>query len=238
MKTIKEIITELQKRIIQLAIFLSIFFFAGYFFSAFILEIVLKQYAHIGIEFILLNPLDIINLKIQIGLFFALLISSPFILFHILRFFETKKTKFITIFILFCLLFVLTIIGGLIGFYYVSPLLLAYLYAISNYAIYWNILSVISLITLISFCFGIIAQLLIIIPLLHITQILPRSIIQSHRKYYIVVGLILCGIITPPDALSLFILFIPLFLSIELGISLSYIFEYKNKNKLMRETSC
>jgi sec-independent protein translocase protein TatC len=158
----------------------------------------------------------------QTGFLFAFILGIPIITLFVLNYLEVKFKLIQTIIYSYIGIAILGSIGAYIGIVHIAPILLQYLINLRPFALYWNVLSTMSFIYLIGISFALILQLIIVIPLLHITQTIHTAKIKAYRKHYIVGILIISGIITPPDPLSLILIAIPLILSIELGLAISY----------------
>ena len=68
--------------------------------------------------------------------------------------------------------------------------------------------------------FGLAFELPLILTLLGIAGVIDKEFLVSKRKYAIIVLAVLSAFITPPDAISMVLLMIPLYLLYELGVLL------------------
>lgn len=176
-----------------------------------------------------------VDVAISVSIISGIIISFPYLIFEIWKFIIpglTKKEKKI-LFFFFFYLSIFFLLGIMFGYFIVFPLSIyfGYFFSISNKnKIIINIDLSNYIDTIISICFGM--GILFLIPIIfqfftHI-GLINSDFLKKYRKHSIVIILIICALITPPDAISMFIAALPLFLLYELSIYFSII----NYNKI------
>lgn len=128
-----------------------------------------------------------------------------------------KEKKFIKI-LMFS--FILIPIGCYFGFWLSLYIFLPYLYSFSSQFGINNSSSLQSIIFFIinnMLVFGIMTQLPILIKYLIKLNIISKELLNKYNKHIILILLIISAIITPPDLLSMFVVFIPMYLFFTIG---------------------
>ena len=157
------------------------------------------------------------------SIYLGLLISSPYILFEIIRFvtpalYESEKKISWTLMLSMYFMFIL---GMAINFFIIFPFSVRFL---GTYNVAAKVRSTITLdsymdtFTSLSLVMGLIFLLPIISYILAINDIVCYDKISGYRKHAIIVIAIIAAIITPPDVMTLLLVVIPLYMLFELSL--------------------
>ena len=181
------------------------------------------SFEHYNIQLISTEASSQFMNHIYVSCILGLLISSPFILYQLLKYISPalyeneKKYSSRLVFIIFFLFF----LGVLISYYILFPVSFRFL---ATYSVDESISNMIKLDSYIStfasltFMTGIVFQLPIISFVLGKMGILNSNILVKWRPYAIITIMIIAAIITPPDIFTLIIISIPIYGLYELSI--------------------
>ncbi|MBP6342637.1 MAG: twin-arginine translocase subunit TatC [Candidatus Omnitrophica bacterium] len=162
----------------------------------------------------------------------GLVISMPFLLYHIWAFaweaLTEKERKYIVIFGPLSLVFFLA--GGAFAYFVVVPIAVKFLMSFSSpYVVPMiGIQSYISFLGSFLLSFGIVFELPLILVFLVKIGVATPAFLRQFRKHSILGVLILSALLTPPDVVSQLLMAVPLILLYELGILFS-VLSYKEK---------
>ena len=178
-------------------------------------------------------PMNIQNIKmagqfsatIMVSLYMGLIIAFPYVIWEMWRFIapalyehERKYARgsVASISIMF-------FIGALFGYYLIIPLTIHFL---GGWQASAEIVTTVDLasyfsISYVPFATGIIFELPILMIFLTKAGIITPAFMIKYRKHAIIVLMILAGIITPPDVLSMMLVLFPLMLLYEVSIILT-----------------
>ena len=218
---------ELRTSIINVLIILSVGFFVTYYFSQEIIEFLLTPLRVVLAlnkgTIVYLGLFDQVVSQLQLSGWADVILTSPLWFYQIWKFIkpglyshEVKAVKPFLIlgFIMFC--------GGvLFGYYVFFPFLFNVL--IGYYGIS-NVTATISLkeyiITAVQFLFflGIIFQVPNVILILGLMGIVTKQSLRSLRRYVYVGLSVFAAVFSPPDILSMMLVWIPLIVLYEIGI--------------------
>lgn len=153
----------------------------------------------------------------------AALLSSPYIVFELLRFItpalyeDEKKYSFIVALIVYILFFC----GVLMSYYFFFPISFRFL---ATYQVDPDVVNTITLdsyistFTTLTFLMGIVFELPIIVYVLGKMGFIDRGVLKKYRAYALVIIMIISAIITPPDLFTLILVAFPLYGLYELSI--------------------
>lgn len=163
---------------------------------------------------------------ITMSFYFGLLLSSPYILYKLLGYvmpalYDNEKQYAsrlsLTVYVLF-------VAGLLISYFIMFPVSCKFLtsYSISNQVTTMiDVNSYLDLFISLSLLMAAVFQLPVVIWFLSKTGIVNSDMLRSHRKHCVIGIMILAGVITPPDALSMIMVSLPLYLLFEVSIRVS-----------------
>lgn len=219
-------INELRNRIISVfAVFFLALILGGLASKKFV-EFFLSSNLPENVSLVALNPYENIMVFLNIMFFLALTVTIPFALYNIIMFIkpglEKNESKYAIQIPLIAL--VLFLIGALFGYWLNKEVIIPYLTQLTidvGITNIWSINYYFKFLIYFSLLFGIMFQLPLIIYFLVKLGILSPSQIAKYRKYIIVFLLILAGVVTPPDALSMVAMALPLYALFELSLFLS-----------------
>lgn len=222
---------ELRKRLIFAIIGLMVCTIIGFCFGPRIITFIEKPYTSImGSEARLqtLAPSDGIISYVGISLMAGLLISSPWISYHLWLFVSVglypHEKKYVCYAAPFSAALFLT--GALFFITIIAPLTLKFLVKFNQNMLGINsqftFKNYISFVTKLMFVFGVAFQTPAAIFFLNKVGIVSIKTLSRSRKYILLVIFVLAAIFTPPDVVSQITLALPLYLLFELGIVISY----------------
>lgn len=190
------------------------------------------------------KPLNLINIDLAgqfnthlyVSFIVGLVLSVPYIIYQLWKFIspalykeEQKKTKYIVIAISSLFVF-----GVLFGYYMIVPFSVQFLgsYSISDMVVNQiNLKSYISTVSSLSLATGLVFELPVLIFFLTKIGIITPEFLKKYRRHVFVVLMIIAGIITPPDVISLILVTLPLWFLFEVSIFISVKVVKKKKMK-------
>jgi sec-independent protein translocase protein TatC len=177
------------------------------------------------------------NLQLNSSIMIGLILGVPYLLYEIWKFIRPalhdKERKAASGFVFYSSS--LFMLGVLFGYYVITPLSIRFFagYTVSN-AIK-NIFAIDSFIsseTMLTLLAGLVFQLPIIVYILSSLGILTPKFMRDKRRYAVIIVLVLAAIITPsPDALTMLIVAIPLYVLYELSITVSAVVQRRKKKE-------
>jgi len=175
-----------------------------------------------------LAPADGFVSYMKISLVSGLLLSSPWVFYHIWMFISAglypKERRYVRLAFPFSA--ALFVAGALFFVFVVAPITLDFLVkfnkAVLGVSSNFTFKNYISFITTLMLVFGIAFQTPIAIFFLHKTGLVTLAGLKSSRKYVLLGVFVVAAIATPPDVISQITLALPLYLLFELGILTTY----------------
>ncbi|MEM8896992.1 MAG: twin-arginine translocase subunit TatC [Bacteroidota bacterium] len=192
------------------------------------------------VDFIVIAPYEQFLKSISVSLICGFILSFPYFIWEMWRFIKPglhdheQKSLRGTVFITSLLFF----IGVGFAYYIVAPFSAQFL---SNYNIsdqiqnQWRMGAVITMVSQIVLAGGVLFELPIIVYYLSKMGILTPKLMRTYRRHSIVVLMLLSAVITPPDALTMILIFIPLFFLYEISIRISAVTNKKREKELAQE---
>jgi sec-independent protein translocase protein TatC len=184
-----------------------------------------------------LAPADGIVSYIKIALMAGLILSSPWVFYHIWMFVAAglyaHERKYVHTAVPFSATLFVT--GALFFIFVVAPLTLKFLVkfnqnvlgATSNF----TFADYVSFITMLMLIFGVAFQTPVAIFFLNKTGLVSIQGLRKSRKFVFLGVFVVAAMATPPDFISQITLGVPLYLLFELGILLSWFAERRKKSK-------
>lgn len=212
---------ELRTRIIKSIFFIIFFSLVTYNYKSYILPFLTKP---VG-KLIFIAPQEAFITQIKVALFGGLFLASPFVLYQIWKFISValkpKEKKYALIFGI--ISFVFFILGSIFGFFVIVPIGIKFLLGFATDLITPEITigRYISFIGGLTFIFGIIFELPLILMFLTKVGIVTPEFLSKKRRESIVLVIIAAAIFTPPDIITQILMALPLILLYELGIFFS-----------------
>lgn len=224
--TLVEHLEELRTGVIKSIIFIIACFALLYNFVGVFLPILIKP---VG-KLVFIAPQEAFISNIKIAFFGAFFLSSPFWLYQIWKFISeglnVKEKKYALIFA--PLSFVFFFLGISFGYFIIVPIGIKFLlgFATDFVSPMISIQRYISFVGTLTFAFGMVFQLPLIILFLTKIGIVTPQFLSRKRRFAIVLVFITAAILTPPDVITQFFMAVPLLVLYEIGIILSR-FAYK-----------
>lgn len=222
---------ELRKRLYYLLVFLLISFCISYFFAEQIYSFLLVPLKNLdnlesSRRLIFTALPEAFTSYIRLSFFIGLLISFPYINWHLYRFiapglYRTERRFCQMVFLLSPILFY---VGCFFSYYFIFPLAWEFFVSFENISgslpmiLEAKISEYLSFSMRIIIAFGIAFQLPILLILLIKSGAVNRDNLVKRRKYALLLFFIIGAIITPPDVISQIGIAIPMYLLYELTL--------------------
>ena len=230
---------ELRMRLVYALTGLVICAVIGFCFGPKIITLIEKPYTNVmGAEARLqtLSPADGFISFIKIALITGLIISSPWVFYHIWMFIVTglypDEKRYVYLAAPFSA--VLFIGGALFFLFVVAPLTLNFLVKFNEKMLGVNsqftFQNYMSFVTHLMLVFGMAFQTPTAIFFLNRTGLVSLNALTGSRKYVLLTVFVIAAMVTPPDPISQITLGVPLYLLFELGILISYIASRRKKS--------
>lgn len=226
--TLQEHLTELRDRIMKMVIAIVPTFIFGFVMSRRIIaDIADRANAVSGLD--VRSPTDPLTLSFKIGLYVAIAICMPIIVYQLVAFLApgmTRKEKRV-LYSALPFVSILFIAGVWYGYFVAAPRALTFLSEWMPEAMQWDPdgPEVISFFMTLMIGLGLAFQLPVIMFILAKIGIAGPDLMRKYRKYAFLVLLVAAAIITPStDPYNMAIVAVPLVVLYEVGIILSSIF--------------
>ncbi len=243
-QSLVEHLTELRIRVTRALFGVAVGFLASYSFSDQLMEVIrhpIKPFLSTdGGGLVFLGVMDLFLAHLKISLLAGVILSCPWWLYQTWKFiapglYESER-KYAVGFIFFGS--VLFCLGVLFAYFLVYPAAFNFLLNFGHTAdkpmitldLYLSFFVTTTLV------FGAAFELPLIITILGILGIVDEKLLRSKRRYAIVVLATVSAVVTPPDALSMFMLLIPLVLLYELSIFLVHAFGQARAKRAIENT--
>ena len=246
--TFFEHLLELRSRIFKILISLFLFTLVGFYFSDYILHVIIRPLTDLSKEYtnteVVINDFTMIFLnKLSVSVVFGFVFTLPILLYELFMFVIPAFNKKINILsvlfsiIVSCMFF----LGGILFSYFVlSPISINFFHEISNefsnsnasvvMPQLYSLNSYYSYVIRLSLICGIIFELPVLINILVYIGILNIDRLKKIRRYLYLSFFIIAAILTPPDVVSQFLIAIPLICLYEFSILLAYLFNRSNND--------
>jgi sec-independent protein translocase protein TatC len=177
------------------------------------------------------------NLQLNSSIMIGLILGVPYLLYEIWKFIRPalhdKERNAASGFVFYSSS--LFMLGVLFGYYVVTPLSIRFFASYTVSDSIKNMFSVDSFIsseTMLTLLAGLVFQLPIIVYILSSLGILTPKFMRDKRRYAVIIILVLAAIITPsPDALTMLVVALPLYLLFEFSIIVSAVVERRRKKR-------
>ncbi len=215
--TLAQHFTEMKNYLKSIGLFLIFTSIIIFFFSEYLILQLLSYY---GLENIIVtSPTAYILMKLYLSVILGLIITIPYFMYKLNKFLALKQKNLKKV-VLYSA--ILAFLGAIFGFTIFSKYTIEYFLIVPEMIMpMWTLDSVIKYVLFITVSFAIIAQLILIIPLLVKNNIIKKSTLKNSRGAIFVGLLILASILTPPDPWTQIAMIIPMYACFETGILLS-----------------
>ncbi|MBL6990455.1 MAG: twin-arginine translocase subunit TatC [Bacteriovoracaceae bacterium] len=231
-KSVLEHLEELRTTIIYISVIILASFMVTFHFGSFCSELLLAPLRDVFSsdalltdgKIIYLGILDKILSQFQVSLWVSIIISSPLWFYQVWRFIRPglypQEVKVIAPFIFFS--FILFCLGVGFAYFIVLPLLIKVLghFGVSGVQATIGLKEYLILASKILVLAGFVFQVPNILLVIGLMGVVKEEQLRQKRRYVYVVLAILSAMITPPDVLTMLILWGPLILLYEVGLLL------------------
>lgn len=222
LETFLPYLEDLRRRLYWSTIIFGIVFIGGFFSSAFVLKHFISFFNIKDVLIATTSPFQFADLAVDIGFFFAIIITLPLVIFHVYSFLRPALTSrekkwFVLSIPLSLLLFVSGFLYGFLILYY-SFQLLAELNESLGIKNIWDIGSFLSQIFITSSLLGIVFQFPLILSFGIKLQIIHSSFLKQKRRVALFIIFVIVSLLPPTDGLSLIAMALPLIILYEATI--------------------
>jgi sec-independent protein translocase protein TatC len=226
---------ELRARIILALAGLAVGVIAGFFLAKDAFLLLESQYkkAMPDRPLTTLAPTDAFVGYTKIAIIVGLIFSSPWVFYQLWKFVSTglypREKRYVYIAVPFSTGLFIT--GAFFFLFFLAPVTLSFFVEFGKWLgvdSTWTFPEYLSFITSLMLIFGLAFQTPIVVFVLIKTGLVPVGTFARYRKFVILAVAIIAAAVTPtPDAFTMIMLAVPLYLLFELGILLGYISERK-----------
>lgn len=194
-------------------------------------KLFLQQYPWSGLPADLAPPVNLIFLtpgeafmaNLRLAIVCGVLLTLPLLLYQVVAaamVLQKKRARgavFLT-----AIIWLLFLLGLSFAYFVVFPFAMNFFlgFATAEIGAEWSIARYLSFATSFLFAFGLVFQIPLVFWFLGAIGVLNAAFLRRHRKYAVVIILVLAAILTPPDVFSQIMMAIPLLLLFECGILL------------------
>jgi sec-independent protein translocase protein TatC len=229
---------ELRKRLVHIAIYLAVGFFACWFFAKRIydfLAVPITQALPKGIKLAYTNPTDPFTIYMKVALLAGVFLTLPFTLYEVWKFIAPglyrKEKKYVIPFLLSSI--VLFVSGAACCYYLVLPSTFKFLIELgSSFTPMIRIDEYLDLTNTMLLGFGAIFEMPVVIGFLSLFGLVTASFLWKKSRYAIVVIVALAAIISPTqDAFNLLLWAAPMLFLYFISIGVAAILGWRRKRK-------
>lgn len=216
---------ELRGRLVKAAIAIAVAFVPCAFFSNKLFELIAKPLADqlpTGSTMISTSVVGPFLVPVQLALICALVLAMPVVLYQIWAFVSPglyKKEKRFAVPLLVSSI-VLFYVGVAFAYFFVFPLAFKFFKTTMPDIGKWapDMSSVLSFVTMVCLAFGAAFEIPVATILLLWTGIVRLDTVTKNRGYVLIGIAVVAAVITPPDAVSMLMMVVPMYLLYEVGI--------------------
>ncbi len=217
--SLSEHLDELRRRLMIVVAVIGVLFLGGFFVSKPVLHwlIVRADVRHI----IVTGVPEAFMALIRVDFMMALVVASPLLLYQATAFVWpglSERERAIVGSVLGPGLG-LFVVGMAVGFFIFLPLVLHVMLSFVGEGLseYWTITNYLNFIVFLTIPFGFMAEMPLIAGILARIGLLQPSMMRRYRRYAIVIAFLIAAIVAPPDALSMTVIGLALYLIYEVS---------------------
>ena len=230
-KTVREHLIEIRNIFIKVGALALLLFIPLVYISKTIINFFIYFFK---LNPVVLYPSEYLNAQFSLALYLSLIIVIPYLVWLIIKYLKPiiPKEDHKNILALFLYSMSCAILGAFIGLFGFGYYTLNFLSKVpDNITLMWGLENIFSYLGFCTWSFALIAQLIIIIPLLNYYNIISLDKLRKARRAIIIIVLFISAILTPTtDILSQFMMAIPMYCMFEGGLIISWIKGTKNIN--------
>lgn len=228
MKTRLEYIKELRKNLVGVLLLSFIILIVAFSQSSFLINSLLKYYE---VNAVSLSPSESISTSMILSLAITMLFLIPALLYQMFSFSKEiiPQKAYKGILTTSILGVVFASVGFVIGITFFGKLILNGMMMYNIGLPMWSVASVLKLTALLGLAIAGSIQMLWFIPLVVKVDLTTKEKLKIARPFLFFGILLVSALITPPDALSMIVMALPLYGSFEGGLFFS---EYKSKEEV------
>lgn len=215
-------LNDIWRRIYYIAIFFIVIFIVGFFSAGLIIKTFLGAFHLQNVVIAVTSPLQFLDVSVDIALFLAIFVTTPFALYQFYAFLKpaVSKKEFRALFWTLPLSFFLFALGFAYGFFtlYWGLQMLASLNVSFGLQNIWDISLFLSQLAITAALLGVIFQFPIIMSIFLKFRVIDRSFLIQKRRVAYAFIVVIVSLLPPTDGVSLLIMSMPLVLLYELTI--------------------
>jgi len=213
---------ELRRRLFFLAIFFVLAFILGFFFSGKIIGFFLDFFKVENVHFMIISPFQFMDLAVNTGLFLAVVLTFPLVVYNAFSFLKSALTGkerrfFLSVIPASAFLFCLGFAFGIFIMYYVMQILADFGFRLGLENM-WDVSLFSSQILLTAALLGVILQFPIVLTALIRAGVLDVDTLKKKRYWAIALFFIGPALLPPTDGLSLIIIALSMILLFEITL--------------------
>lgn len=215
--TLVEHLTELRYRVVKMLQGIFIGIAACIYFSESLMIVIRKPilpYLGEGGGLVFTGVMDKFMAHLKVGALAGLILSCPYWLYHVWAFIAPglyrKERKYAAAFIVSGT--ILFLLGVVFVYFLVFPAAFEYLFAVGGDVDkpMITIGEYLGFFTLMTVMFGIAFEMPLILVLLALMGVFDAAFLRKHRRIAIVIMAVVAAVLSPPDALSMVMMWVPL----------------------------
>lgn len=218
--TFIEHIHELRKRLVYIALVLVVASALGFQFKDFLISAVMAPLN--GQQLIYLTPGGGFSFIFTVSLYFGILMTIPFVIYHLFRFLQPiigkTSRKFVIAFLLISTL--LAAAGAAFGYFVTVPAALSFLSTFAGDTVSPSLTADSYLGFVVTYVIGLalVFQLPLVLFIVDHVSPLPPGSLMSTQRYVIIGATVLAAVITPtPDAVNMALVGMPIVMVYQAG---------------------
>lgn len=228
--TLTEHLTELRNRMVVVIVAVGVLFLGGFFVSKPVLHWLMVR-AHIP-RIVVIGVPEAFFALLKVDLVMSLVVASPLIIYEVSAFLlpaMTPSERKVVAMIAGPGL-VLFLAGMSVGLLVFVPIILKVMLSFVGHGLteLWSLNNYLSFITYLTVPFGFVAEFPLVAGVLTHVGIIEPNLLKKYRRYALLLSFLMAAIIAPPDALSMIVIGLSIYLIYELSAIVSRIV-YRNR---------